>query len=384
MWWKETVRKLEHVRWGGSNLREWLAAAGALIIVWVVTRSLHALVASRLKAIAARTNTQLDDLAAEVVHGTRWYFHGAFALMVAKQLVVISKTAAPLVHGLIVLCFGLQLGVWLDRAIAGGVRIWSMRLQGRQNATMAAGIVFIARLVIWATVVLLILSNWGFHVGAVVAGLGVGGIAAALAVQGILSDLFAGLSMYFDRPFDIGDFVVVADLRGTVTKIGLRTTRLQSLDGEEIVMPNGELVKSRIKNFARMQERRVVLAFGVQYGTAPEKLEKARTLVTEIICREELARLDRGHFKGFGPTSLEFEFVYFVLSPDYTVFMDLQQRVSFALYRAFSEAEILFAFPTQTLHVASFPDVDWARNPDARGDAPVGMQVGAPTPREAR
>lgn len=368
-----TLEKLQSIRLGPSSLLDWLYALAALLLVWVVTRSIHAVVQSRLRKVAAGTSTPLDDVAHEVALGTYWFLHAGISLEVAQSFADFGA-AAPYVHGVTMLFFFTQLGVWAQRAITGLVRVWADRNEGAHNVTLAAGIRFVARLGIWVIVGLLVLSNWGVQIEAVVAGLGVGGIAAALALQGILGDLFAGLSMYFDRPFDIGDSIAVDPLRGTVVKIGLRTTRILSLDGEEIIVPNGDLVKSRIKNFARMKERRVVLAIGLEYGLTPERLEQARGIVKDVLAGESQVTLGRAHFKGFGPASLDFEFVYHVLSPEYVVYMDVQERINLAIYREFAMQGLSFAFPTQTLHVAN---LDATLQPLQGGaGAPAGGPVG--------
>lgn len=338
------------VHWANNTLLDWTYAAIALIVVWIVTRAIHAIVASRLRASADKTATQVDDVVVDVIQSTAWYFHAALALMVARHFAELSPRAADISRYLIVIALAVQAGIWATTASGGAVKIWAGKHAGGQGATMAAGIRFISRLVIWLIVGLFVLSNLGVEISAVIAGLGVGGIAAALAVQSILGDLFAGLSMYFDRPFDIGDSIQVDQLRGTVERIGLRTTRVRSLDGEQIVVPNGDIGKSRVKNFARMTERRVVFTFGIEYGLSADKLEQARDIAAEIVRSQDGVRLDRAHFKTLGPSSLDYELVYFVLTPEYARFMDIQQAINLAVYRRFEEEGIGFAFPTQTVN----------------------------------
>jgi small-conductance mechanosensitive channel len=174
-------------------------------------------------------------------------------------------------------------------------------------------------------------------------------VAAALAVQNVLTDVIASLSMYLDRPFDIGDFIIVGDYMGTVTKIGVRTTRVQALGGEELIFPNGDLARSRIQNYARMSERRVVFGFGIEYGLHAEKLDQAAQLARQIVTSLPNVRFDRAHFKSYGAYSLDYEVVYYVLSSDYNQYMDVQHTINLQLYQQFERAEIPFAFPTRTL-----------------------------------
>jgi small-conductance mechanosensitive channel len=259
------------------------------------------------------------------------------------------------------------------------VEIWAARKDSARRNTIAGGVTFISRLAIWLIVVFVVLKSLGFEVKTLVAGLGVGGVAAALAVQNILGDVFAGLMMYFDRPFDIGDFVAVGDVKGVVTQIGIRTTRLRSIDGEEVVIPNGDLSKSRIQNFARLEERRIVFDIGLEYGLSAKKVAKAREVAESVIRAEPGARLDHVHFKDLGVDALDFEVVYFVLDPGLEAMREVRHRINFELYRRFEEEGINFAFRTHTLHV----------KPERHDDAPppptVGSKRGASrgVPREA-
>jgi small-conductance mechanosensitive channel len=189
------------------------------------------------------------------------------------------------------------------------------------------------------------------------ASLGVGGIAVALASQNVLGDLFASLSIHFDRPFVVGDFIIVDDLLGTVEQIGLKTTRVRSLHGEQLVFSNNDLLKSSIRNYKNMLERRVVFTIGLIYQTPYEKLVNVPDMIREIVEKEELARFDRAHFSSYGDSSPDFEIVYWVKVPDYNTYMDIQQRISLELFRRFSEGGIQFAYPTRTLNVVQGNDV---------------------------
>jgi small-conductance mechanosensitive channel len=180
----------------------------------------------------------------------------------------------------------------------------------------------------------------------------VGSIAVALAIQNILADLFASLSIALDQPFVIGDFIIVDDYLGTVENIGLKTTRVRSLSGEQLVFANNDLLNSRIRNYKRMGERRVLFTFGVIYQTPIEQLEQISAWVKEIIQTHEQARFDRAHFKSFGDSALVFEVVYYVQSPDYNLYMDIQQAINLALMKRFEKNGIEFAYPTQTLFIA--------------------------------
>ncbi len=247
-----------------------------------------------------------------------------------------------------------QAGIWAS-AFLGGFVLHYGEKRAASEGRRSAGILwfsYLIQVVIWSTAFLLIISNLGYDVTALIAGLGIGGIAIGLALQNILGDLFASLSIVLDKPFEVGDFIIVGDLLGTVEKVGIKTTRVRSLSGEQLVFPNNDLTSSRIRNFKRMYERRVVFGFGVLYQTTPDQLEEIPKLIKSFIEARPETRFDRAHFKGFGESSYDFEVVYYVLGPDYTLYMDLQQSINLALVRAFAERGIEFAYPTRTLYVS--------------------------------
>jgi len=211
---------------------------------------------------------------------------------------------------------------------------------------------FLARLALWTIIMFSALDNLGVNITALVAGLGVGGIAVALATQNILGDLFASFSIVLDKPFVIGDFIIVGECLGTVERIGLKTTRIRSLSGEQIIFSNSDLLGSRVRNFKRMYERRIVFSIGVIYQTSREQVAAIPAMLRESIEAQQMARFDRAHFKGFGDYALHFEAVYYVRSPDFTRYMDTQQAINLEIMRRFEEAGIEFAYPTQVVYVA--------------------------------
>jgi small-conductance mechanosensitive channel len=206
---------------------------------------------------------------------------------------------------------------------------------------------------VWTATFLLVLDNLGFDVTALITGLGVGGIAVALAVQNVLGDLFASVSIVIDKPFVVGDSIAIGDFVGTVESVGLKTTRLRSVSGEQIVMANSDLLQSRIRNHKRAVQRRNVFGIGVTYDTPPEQLRRVSEIVREAIEAEgERARFDRAHLMRFGASSLDFEAVWFTLDPDYKLYMDQQERIFLRVLEKLGEAGIELAFPTQTVQIA--------------------------------
>jgi len=221
--------------------------------------------------------------------------------------------------------------------------------------TTVSSVGFITKILLWTIILLIALDNLGINISALVAGLGIGGIAVALAVQNILGDLFASFSIFLDKPFVIGDFIIVDTYLGTIEHIGLKTTRVRSLSGEQLVFANADLLKSRIRNYKRMYERRVVFTLGVIYQTSYEKLKKIPEIIQDIIEKQTQTRFDRAHFKEYGPYSLNFEIVYWVESPDYNLYMNIQQKTNLEIFQRFDDENIEFAYPSQSLYINKMP-----------------------------
>jgi small-conductance mechanosensitive channel len=347
--------------WRTNDLYDW-AVAGLLVVAVVCALAVLRYVMARVVgALAKRTTTELDDYLAQVIAGTRLWLLFPFALYAGASALELPPKLEQLIELLVVVALVLQVVLWIN----GFIGFWLERQVEKRRGVDGEGVTaltllgFAARVVVWALMLLLILDQLGFDITALVAGLGIGGIAIALAVQNVLGDLFASLSIVLDKPFVVGDFIIVDDLLGTVEYIGLKTTRLRSLSGELIVFANNDLLKSRVRNFKRMYERRVVFSVGVTYQTPLEKLENIPALLRAAVERRKQTRFDRAHFKAYGDFALTFEVVYYVLSPDYNLYMDTQQAINLEVYRRFGEEHIEFAYPTQTvfLHGTAAPAV---------------------------
>lgn len=209
----------------------------------------------------------------------------------------------------------------------------------------------IIRILVWSIALVLFLDNMGIRITSLVAGLGVGGIAIAFAAQAILVDIFCYFSIFFDKPFEIGDFIASGDQMGTVEYIGVKTTRLRSLRGEQIILANSDLIKSRINNFKTMEERRVLFTLRVTYDTQNSKLKEIPVFIKEIVESVADVRFGRAHFSLYGQFGLEFEIVYFVLDKDFDKYMDVNQEINYRIKEEFEKREIEFAYPTQTLYL---------------------------------
>ena len=219
------------------------------------------------------------------------------------------------------------------------------------STTSTAALGFLVRGTLWLVILLMILDNFGVNITALVASLGVGGIAVALATQNILGDLFSSLSIVLDKPFVVGDFIIVDNILGTVEYVGLKSTRIAALGGDQVVISNSDLLKSRIHNQKRMQARRIVFAIAVSYDVSQEQLASIPGILREVVMAQKNVAFDRAHFRAFSPSSLDFETVYFVETPDYNVYMDIQPDINMALFQRFMEESIPFANPTQTVHL---------------------------------
>jgi small-conductance mechanosensitive channel len=293
----------------------------------------------------------------QVASRTAVPFFLVLALFVGAQVLTVGSGSARILASAITIALFWQAGIWAVATASAWLDHKRRRSLAADRAALGSLNIIgvIVNAVIWALVALLTLDNLGIDITALVAGLGIGGIAVALAVQNIFGDLFASLSITLDQPFVVGDFLIVGDVLGTVESIGIKSTRLRSLSGEQIVMPNSDLLSSRVRNYGRMMERRVVFATAVTYETPIEAVEQIPRLIREIIEEQADTRFDRSHFAAHGAASLNFETVYYVCSPDYNRYMDIQQAINLRLHREFAKLGIEFAYPTQKLFVASIP-----------------------------
>jgi len=337
----------------GNSLANWIKALVIAGISLVILRSARNLVVRRMVQLASQTETDLDDLATNLLRDTRPWFFLTLSVFLGSRLLNIPTTVDVLLYTITVFASMTQAGLWGNRLISYGLGRYSRHIQdgdpGTANTVSVLG--FIGRIVLWATILLLALDNAGVEINGLLAGLGISGIAVALAVQNVLGDLLAYISIMMDRPFVIGDFIVVDDIMGTVERIGLKSTRVRSLTGELIVFSNNDLLGTRLRNFQDRQERRIALSIGVVYDTPSEKLSAIPAMLREIVETQETARFDRAHFKELGSFSLDFEIVYYVTSPDYLAYMDCQEAINMAIVRRFEQEGVGFAFPTQTIHV---------------------------------
>jgi small-conductance mechanosensitive channel len=346
-----------------NPVRDWLIAAALVAVGVPVLRFVINFLAHRLTDSSAQTHTAIDDLVAGLLRGTKLLFLLVVAVYLASLSLELPATLRMLLRRIALIGLFLQAAVWVTEAINLLLeRYREERLeQDAASVTTMTALSFVAKVAIWSIALLLILDNFGVEVTALVTGLGIGGIAVALALQSILGDLFASLAIVLDKPFVIGDFLKVDEYLGSVEAIGLKTTRIRSLSGEQVVLSNSDLLGSRVRNFGRMYERRIVFTIGVTYETPREKLEQIPQIISEAVERQEHTRLDRTHWKGFGNFSLDFETVYFVTVPEYAVYMDVQQAINHEVFQRFEEEGIDFAYPTQMIYARGMGESEAVR-----------------------
>lgn len=354
----------------GIPLWSLLIALAAAVATYVGIRVVLRVLRHRTKAWAAQSDSAMAHAAAEVLAGTSRLLVLLVALLVGANLLDLPGRWESRLSQLWFVAVALQMGLWGMRAIGMGVRRYVERHSSSGMTQVSASATLLSwglRTLLWSIVVLAILSNVGVNITAFIASLGVGGIAVALAVQNILGDLFASLAIAVDKPFEVGDFIVVGSVSGTVQVIGLKTTRVRSLQGEQIVMSNTDLLKQTISNYRMLETRRIVFNFGVSYDTTPEQAEAIPGVVRKLVEAHPQLRFDRAHFKAFGASSLDYEVVYIVTDPAFNLYMDLQQSLNLGLMREFKAMGVEFAFPTSTIHIAR-------DRPAAAAKAAVGAQ----------
>ncbi len=351
----------------GNSAFEWLVSAALLVGAVAALYVARLLAIRRFRRTAGATATKADDYALTFLHRTKFFFVLALALFAVHLRLTLTEQADDVVDKIITVAAGLQAVIWgnaligyfVDRGTRHGAD------DGASVTTMKALGVF-GRVVLWVIVLLVVLQGLGIQPTALITGLGVSGIAVALAVQNILGDLFGALSIVLDKPFVVGDAIAVDNFDGVVEHIGLKTTRVRSHAGEQIVISNADLLKSRIRNYKRMAERRGLFTLVVEYRTPPDVVAAIPGMLREIVAGAESVRFDRAHFRRFAETGLEYEVVYFVTTPDYIAFVNAQQAINLGILRRFRAANIGFAAERPTVVVT-----DGARPADSTGDQAI-------------
>jgi small-conductance mechanosensitive channel len=336
----------------GNSIATWLIALGISVGLMVAAKFCRDLLVRRFFKLDQSREDHVNALLAAVVKSVTMPIVAILFVYIGAQGLNIPEKLNIWISAIAMIAMIVQMARWGNVLISFGFKRYEKKHvqdTGERITTLRA-LTFVGRTALFIIAALLALDNVpGVRITALVASLGIGGIAVALAVQNILGDLFASLSIVLDKPFVIGDFIIVDTHMGTVEYIGLKTTRIRSLSGEQLIFSNSDLLKSRVRNYKRMAERRVVFSIGVVYQTSYASLKKIPEMIRKIIAQQDRVRFDRTHFQGYGEFALNFETVYYVLSPDYNQYMDIQQAINLEIFRQFETQNIAFAYPTRTV-----------------------------------
>ncbi|MFH2232605.1 MAG: mechanosensitive ion channel family protein, partial [Patescibacteria group bacterium] len=319
------IKYLHSIQLGQNSAYDFSLALAILIGLWILLKIIQWIVVFKLKRLAKKTKTDFDDVIIEIFSKIKPPFYILISLYFGIQVLTLNDLAAKIIKFVFIIILIYEVVKAIGRFIDFLINKYFSKLteEKSQNRALVNGVRIIAKIVLWSFALVLALSNLGINVTSLIAGLGIGGIAIALALQNVLSDIFSSFSIYLDKPFTIGDFIVVGKNNGTVEYIGLKSTRLRSPDGEQLIISNKELTDARIQNFELLKKRRILMTLGVTYSTPADKLNKIPEMIKQAVTQIDTAEFDRCHLKDFGSSSLDYELSYFVKSQDYGKAMDI-------------------------------------------------------------
>jgi len=337
-----------------NSTSEYLRAVLIFIFLFIIFKLFDSTIIGILKKAKDKTKNTFDDVIIDFIDGIHWPFYVYLAIY-------LSTLSLNLPQSLEVFLKHLLMVFVIFYAAKGVINIVTLFLdrykdsRKKKNKNTSESMInvlkLISKIILWIVAFLMILSNFGIEITPLIAGLGIGGIAIGLALQNVLGDLFSAFAIYFDKPFEEGDFIIIGNDMGVIKHIGIKTTRIQALGGQELVVSNSELTSTRINNYKKMNKRRVLFSFGVEYKTKVTQLRKIKKIVEKIIKDEKHTTLDRVHFKSFGPSSLDFEVVYYIDTNDYNVYMDVQERINLKIKQNVEKEGVDFAFPSTTVYM---------------------------------
>jgi len=339
----------------GNSTLLWIIAGACAVLGYFLVYGIVRVLAARLQTLADHRPNPFTKIAAAVAKATRGWLLFLLAVCVAASFLDFGPSIGRHLGQILYALMGLQLAFWLTRLLV----IWlelATSLHGEPDNPIIFGIFrWTMQLFVWTLVLLAVLDNAGVNVNAFVASLGVGGIAVALAAQTVLGDLLSSISIGLDKPFEVGEFIAFGSNLGTIKRVGIKSTRIGSLSGEELAISNSDLLKELVHNYSRMRERRIVFGFSVPLGTPRTQVEKIVERVRDLIEKMDNVRLDRGHFAAIGDYALTFEFVYYVLDPSYNVYMDTQQHINLRIMDILDELNVMFAVPVRVVRHQTEP-----------------------------
>ncbi len=332
-----------------NNLgKEYLLAILIFVGVLIVLKIFKIIIVARLKKLAQKTKNDFDDIVINIVSNVKPPFYFLIAFYIGVRSLVLPNLADKIVWTLFIVFFAYEVIKAVQKIIEFGARKMLNKSKKEDESAESTIKTFsvVAKIILWSIGLVLILGNLGVDVTSLIAGLGIGGVAIALAMQNILGDIFASFSILIDKPFQVGDFIKIGSDMGAVEKIGIKTTRIRTPDGQQLIISNKELTEARVQNFKRLEKRRACFNLGVVYETEKEKLEKIPKLIEAIVEQIESTEFDRCHFKSFGDFSLNFEVAFYVDTQDYKKYLDVVEEVNLKIFEEFKKNEIEFAYPT--------------------------------------
>lgn len=345
---------LLHFEFYNNSVIDYMIALLITLFIYFILVMVKWAIAKRLLKLVKKSRTDIDDFTIELIGQIKKIFIFFISIYIGSSWLDIADKLVQLIQLATLFSLLFQIGFWLNALITFLIKRRVKRAKGEDAGedTTLNVVGILAKYVVWVVITLLALDNVpGVQIDSLIASLGIAGIAIGLAVQNILGDLFASITIALDRPFVIGDFIEVGDLSGTVEQIGLKSIRIRSLSGEQLIFSASDLLASRVRNFQNMERRRVVFKFGVTYQTPYNKLAAIPTMIREIIEGFENVTFDRAHFKNYDDSSLDFEIVYWMEVSDFALYMDTQQAINLETFRLFEEQSIDFAYPTRTIFI---------------------------------
>ncbi len=336
-----------------NTVYDYLTSLALFAGAYIIIRIFKAVILRRIRKIAAKTSTEIDDFLIDSFTSKFLPIFYFLAFYISIDKLDFNESVQGWIKTIVVIAVVIMGVRFMAALLSYAIKtVWKKREMGEEGKEVPGALMTISRIILWTVAVVIILDNLGVKITALVTGLGIGGVAIAIAAQAVLTDLFSYFTIFFDRPFEIGDFVIVDDFMGTVEHIGIKTSRIRSLGGEELVFSNTDLTSSRLKNYKTMDTRRVLFKLGVTYDTGLERLKEIPGIIREVIDSVECTRFDRSHFQSYGDFSLIYETVYYILDRDYNRYMEIQHQINLYIKEEFEKRGIEFAFPTQTIHLS--------------------------------
>lgn len=338
-----------NIEFGGNTIKTYLISLIIFLVGLVLIFIFRKIILARLEKWAKKTESEFDDFLINRIEKLIVPIFYFLAFYLALEALKFSAEVQKIINVIYIIIVTYLVVRFIAVLVNYAIYSYWKRKEGEEAAKNLRGVSSLINLIVYSIGLIFLLENLGLKISTVVAGLGIGGIAVALAAQTILGDLFNYFVIFFDKPFQVGDFIMIDNKLGSIEKIGVKTTRIKSLSGEQLVFSNTDLTNSRIHNFKKMERRRVAFTIGVIYQTKLEQLQIIPEIIKNIIQSHDDTQFDRSHFSNYGNFSLNFETVYYVIGADYNKYMDIQQSINLKIYDEFSKRGIEFAYPTQTV-----------------------------------